>query len=196
MLEKIRKYWKMATEGWVGWITYALLGIILAYTTNFVLGLILRTDLPLVVVVSSSMSHKPEKGILCGTYVENFAQTFDEYWIYCEKTFKNFGITKEDFMRFPFNKGLSVGDVAVVAGSDSYSVGDIVVFSPKDAKYPIIHRIVAINEDGSFQTKGDHNFAQLPYEYKVEKNQIHGKVVFVIPYIGLIKVLVVRVMGI
>jgi len=196
MLEKIRKYWKMATEGWIGWITYALLGIILAYATNFVLGLILRTDLPLVVVVSSSMSHKPEKGILCGSYVEVFENTFDDYWRYCEKTFKNFEITKEDFMKFPFNRGLDVGDVAVVAGSETYSVGDIIVFSPKGVKYPIIHRIVAMNEDGSFQTKGDHNFAQLPYEYKVEKNQIHGKVVFVIPYIGLIKVLVVRAMGI
>ena len=196
MLEKVKKYWKMATEGWVGWLTYALLGIFLAYGTNFILGLILRTDLPLVVVVSSSMSHKPEKGILCGSYVTNFVQSFDDYWMYCEKTFKNFGIAKEDFMRFPFNNGLNVGDVAVVAGSESYSVGDIIVFSPKGAKYPIIHRIVAMNEDGSFQTKGDHNFAQLPYEYKVEKNQIHGKVIFVIPYIGLIKVLVVRAMGI
>jgi len=47
MLEKLKKYWKMATEGWIGWITYALLGIILAYATNFFLGIILKTDLPL-----------------------------------------------------------------------------------------------------------------------------------------------------
>jgi len=185
----------MLTEGWIGWITYSFLGIILAYTTNFVLGLILRTDLPLVVVVSGSMSHNPENRILCGHYVESSIRTFDDYWNYCGKTFENFKIYKEDFMKFPFNNGLNIGDVALVAGSYYYNVGDIIVFSPKGSRYPIIHRIVYINEDGSFQTKGDHNAAQLPYEYKIEVNQIHGKVIFVVPYIGLIKVLFVRAIG-
>jgi signal peptidase I len=192
MLEKFKKYWKMATEGWAGWITYALLGIALAYATNFILGIFLNTDLPLVVVVSGSMSHKPENGVLCEERVSNFNNSFDDYWKYCEKSFRDFGIAKEDFAKFPFRDGLNVGDVAVVARSEKYNVGDIIVFSPPGSKYPIIHRIVALNKD-SYQTKGDHNFHQHPYEYKVEKNQIHGKVLFVIPYIGLIKALLVRV---
>jgi len=196
MLEKIKKYWKIATEGWIGWITYALLGIILAYGTNFLLGIVLKTDLPLVVVVSSSMSHEPENNILCGEDVSNYSNTFNDYWKYCEKTLISFGITKESFMKFPFKDGLKVGDVAVVAGSERYNVGDIIVFSPEDSRYPIIHRIVALNNDETYQTKGDHNSAQLPYEYKIYKSQIHGKVIFMIPYIGLIKVLFVRMVGI
>ena len=196
MLEKIKKYWKMATEGWIGWITYALLGIILAYATNFLLGLLLKTDLPLVVVVSGSMSHQPENGFICGSFVDRFENNFDEYWKYCGKTYLNFGISKEEFMNFPFKDGLNIGDVAVVGGSVNYKVGDIIVFSPQNSKYPIIHRIVAINEDGSYQTKGDHNAGQLPYEYKIYKEQIHGKVLYTVPYIGLIKVAFVRMVGI
>ena len=196
MPKMLKKYWEMATEGWLGWIVYALLGIILAYATNFVLGLILRTNLPLVVVVSSSMSHKPENGILCGVRVFEFEHTFDNYWKYCGETYRKFGISKDEFMRFPFKDGLNVGDVAVVMGSKNYEVGDIIVFSPTNSKYPIIHRIVKVNEDGSFQTKGDHNLAQLSYEYRVEKDQIHGKAIFIIPYIGLIKVMFVRLVGI
>jgi signal peptidase I len=196
MLEKIRKYWKIATEGWIGWITYALLGIILAYGTNFLLGLFLNTKLPLVVVVSNSMSHKPENNILCGEYVKDYKNTFDEYWKYCGEKLINFGITKETFMEFPAKNGLNIGDVALVAGREKYNVGDIIVFLPQGSKYPIIHRIVAINNDGSYQTKGDHNSAQLPYEYKVQTTQIYGKVIFTIPYIGLIKVFFVRMVGI
>ncbi len=196
MLENIKKYWNLVTEGWIGWITYALIGIFLAYATNFVLGLILKTNLPLVVVVSNSMSHKPENRILCGIYTDNFSNTFDDYWKYCGDTFKKFQISKEAFMNFPFRDGLNAGDVAVIAGSEEYRVGDIVVFSVPTSKHPIIHRIVMINEDGTYQTKGDHNNVQLPYEYKIEKSQIHGKVIFVIPYIGLIKVFIVRMVGI
>ena len=196
MLEKVKKFWRMATEGWIGWITYALLGIILAYATNFVLGFLLKTDLPLVVVISSSMSHKPENGFLCGSFVENFDNTFDDYWKYCGKSYSNFGITKEEFMKFPFSNGLNVGDVAIIVGSNDYNIGDIIVFSPPGSRYPIIHRIVLINEDGSYQTKGDHNSGQLSYEYKVEKNRIHGKVLYTVPYIGLIKVIFVRLIGV
>jgi signal peptidase I len=196
MLEKIKKYWKIATEGWIGWITYALLGIILAYGTNFLLGIIFKTSLPLVVVVSSSMTHKLENNVICGEYASNYKNDFDDYWKYCGKTYIKFGITKEIFMKFPFKDGLNVGDVALIAGSEEYKVGDIIVFYPSNSKYPIIHRIVALNDDGSYQTKGDHNISQLPYEYKVEKSQIKGKVIYVVPYIGLIKVLFVRMVGI
>jgi hypothetical protein len=196
MLKEIKKYWKVATEGWVGWITYGLLGIVLAYLTNFLLGIPLKTDLPLVVVVSSSMSHKPDNGNLCGVKVLNFSNSFDDYWKYCGETFIRFGITKDEFMKFPFANGLNIGDVAVVKGSESYKVGDIIVFSHNYSRYPTIHRIVAVNDDGSFQTKGDHNAMQLDYEYRIDKKQIHGKVIFTVPYIGLIKVLFVRMVGI
>jgi signal peptidase I len=196
MLKIISKYWRKATEGWIGWITYALLGIILAYATNFVLGILLKTDLPLVVVVSNSMAHKPVNGILCGELVTDFKNTFEDYWRYCEKSFKNLGITKEEFMKFPFKNGLNVGDVALIKGSEKYEIGDIIVYSTKESSYPIIHRVVALNDDGTYQTKGDHNFAQLPYEYSIKKDEIHGKVIFIFPYIGLIKVLFVRLIGI
>jgi signal peptidase I len=195
MLEKIKKYWKIATEGWQGYITYAILGIFLAYVVNFILGYFLSTDLPLVAVVSGSMSHKPENNLICGKYALNYQNNINDYWNYCGETFIYFNITKYEFMSFPFNNGLEVGDVAVIKGEKEYKVGDIIVYSPLNSKYPIIHRIVYINQDGTYQTKGDHNSGQLSYEKRIEKNQIHGKVIFVIPYIGWIKVLFVRLIG-
>ncbi len=195
MLEKIKKYWKIATEGWQGYITYAVLGILLAYLVNFILGYFLNTDLPLVAVVSSSMSHKPENNLLCGKYVINYDNSFENYWNACKETLIYFNITKNDFMNFPFRNGLEVGDVAVIKGEKNYKVGEIIVYSPSSSRYPIIHRIVYVNQDGSYQTKGDHNSGQLPYEKRIEQKQIHGKVIFVIPYIGWIKVLFVRLIG-
>lgn len=82
------------------------------------------------------------------------------------------------------------GDMLVLQGTsqESLSVGDIIVFDPPAGGTPVVHRIVEINDDGTFQTKGDANNGQLYYERNIGYEQIHGMVVLIIPYAGWIKI--------
>jgi len=81
------------------------------------------------------------------------------------------------------------GDILILKGvsKEDIKVGDIVVFSPYEGTTPVVHRIIKINKDGTFQTKGDANSGQLPFEKRIKFEQIHGKVIFIIPYLGWIK---------
>jgi signal peptidase len=79
---------------------------------------------------------------------------------------------------------LNVGDLILVAAAD-YKVGDIIVFNaPGVRQGPIIHRIIAVNGDGTLQTKGDNNPGQLPYERSIAKSQIIGKARLALPLLG------------
>ncbi len=88
---------------------------------------------------------------------------------------------------------LNVYDVIIVRdGStfDDLKVGDIIVFrSPSDYDRVIVHRVVKI-QGGSekiITTKGDNNPASIPgIDYPISKREYIGKVVFVIPKLGLV----------
>jgi len=87
------------------------------------------------------------------------------------------------------------GDILIIQGTanpDNYrnmlAIGDIIVFSVEGRDVPIVHRIKAINPDGSFQTQGDANTAQHPFEKRIEPGQIHGKVLMTVPYLGWVKI--------
>jgi signal peptidase I len=80
---------------------------------------------------------------------------------------------------------------------DELEVGDIIVFS-SGKPYPIIHRIVATqmeNGDVSYVTKGDNNPQPIVSfdlnEENVQEEQLLGKAVFRIPFVGYLKLLVV-----
>jgi len=178
------------------WLPYVYGGIFLALLVQRLLGLLLSTSMPVVAVVSSSMDHgivvkyRSNEAILdypCGVMVANYTENFDNWWDLCKYTYEKFNITKEDFANFPFKDGFKIGDMPIVQGSDSYKVGDVIVYEAGQSA-PIIHRIVKINEDGTYQTKGDHNAGQNPYEYSVKKEQIYGRVIFIIPKLGYFKV--------
>ena len=82
------------------------------------------------------------------------------------------------------------GDILVLQGgpASSLKVGDIIVFSVPGREVPIVHRIVKINSDGSFQTKGDANADLLPFEHYIDPDSVHGKVLVIIPYLGWVKI--------
>lgn len=82
------------------------------------------------------------------------------------------------------------GDILVLQGilPKELQVGDIIVFSSPGQEVPIVHRIIEINPDGTFQTKGDANAKQLSFEKRIESSQIHGKEILIIPYLGWIKI--------
>ena len=64
----------------------------------------------------------------------------------------------------------------------------MIVYDNKISNAPIIHRVVGAKE-GYYQTKGDHNSAMFSFENKVEREQVHGKVLLKIPYLGWVKVI-------
>lgn len=82
------------------------------------------------------------------------------------------------------------GDILVLKGEGAgmLKVDDIIVYSVEGRSVPIVHRIVKINPDGSYQTKGDANSGQLKFEYHVPYEVIHGKVVLIMPYLGWVKI--------
>jgi signal peptidase len=89
----------------------------------------------------------------------------------------------------------SQGDILIIQGTRNpqdyggmLHVGDVIVYSVEGRSVPIVHRITQINPDGSYQTQGDANTGQHPFEKLIEASQIHGKVVTIIPYLGWVKI--------
>lgn len=69
--------------------------------------------------------------------------------------------------------------------SNEIKIGDILTFSGKNADVKITHRVVKIENNGeSFITRGDANNTDDPNP--VTKDRVIGKVIFSIPFIGLI----------
>lgn len=78
---------------------------------------------------------------------------------------------------------IPTGSLVVVQPAASYGKGDIITFG-KDTKtdIPTTHRIIAINPDGSFVTKGDANEEQ--DQNPVARVEVIGKVILSIPGAG------------
>lgn len=188
--------WK--DDSLASWIATVILAFILIKFIFYpIVGVALGTNLPVVAVISGSMHHEGN---------------FDTWWnstpfciqnsFRCNYTQKDWylqdNISKKDFLSFPLKNGFKRGDVIVLVKADplKLKVGDVIVFS-SGKPYPIIHRLIGVGtSDGEpyFQTKGDHN----PYpghspdldELDIKKNQLRGKAVLRIPYIGYVKLIV------
>ena len=59
---------------------------------------------------------------------------------------------------------------------------------------PIVHRIISKGEN-SVATKGDNNPDQLEFEKNIRPENIHGRVFFRIPKIGMVKLATMDFMG-
>lgn len=59
---------------------------------------------------------------------------------------------------------------------------------------PIVHRVIEKNDD-FVQTLGDNNERQLEFEDHIRPDQIHGTVAFKIPRIGLLKIVLMDLVG-
>jgi len=82
--------------------------------------------------------------------------------------------------------GMSAGDLVIVrsAHADRLAAGDVVVFESEGRN--VIHRVVAVNPDGSLTTQGDANAVadQVP----VDPASVSGVAGGAIPYLGLPRV--------
>lgn len=144
-------------------IKFFAIAILIILFMNYGLGFLLKTDLPVVAVISESMTHDKTTEVVHYNYLKT-----------------EYGYSKEEIDSWPIKDGFRKGDVLVIKGvsQNEVKVGDVIVFDIEGQRIPIVHRVVKIN--GEIVTKGDHNPVSDPW--KVEK--IHGKVIFVIPFLG------------
>jgi signal peptidase I len=176
----------------LSWILLILLAFVVVKFVFFPLAsLALSSKMPFVIVESYSMQH-------CNSIRGNVLTHcgFDEYWMYFKDGYEEFNISKEMFQGFSFSNGLDAGDIVITKGKDEYEIGDVIVFFADHR--PIIHRIVSKNKNESqtlYATKGDNNFAQLPFEKNIKKEQIVGKAIARIPKLGWIKLLPYKLLG-
>ena len=88
------------------------------------------------------------------------------------------------------------GDLLVTYMPHEFRVGDIIVYRVPMFGYPIVHRIVRIEEKNGqkiYFMKGDNNPVQDPWS--IEKGNIIGKVVFDFPLIGFPRLYVFKLIG-
>ncbi|MFH2021627.1 MAG: signal peptidase I [archaeon] len=190
----------------LSWIVNIVLAFILIkYLIYPGLGFLLGTTHPVVAVVSGSMDHRlDDRKVICGQIPEGYKTNFDGFWDVCGEYYRSLDIDKPEFDKFIFSNGFSKGDIIVLLGTkpDKIKVGDVLVFrgARSNSKAdPIIHRIVKITDtDGRliFRTKGDHNADSINgcfadgciFESDIYSEQVIGKAVFRIPFLGNIKI--------
>ena len=209
ILYNIKKFWHWIwnSDSILSWIVaLAIIFVLVKFVFFPVMSLITGSSLPLAGVESSSMSHQIDKDDneilnLCGqVYSADKRKSidFEEYWNLCGGWYEERNISKTEFSGFSLSNGFRKGDIIFVWGRFTPKIGDIIIFQAnKDslAPRPIIHRIISM-ENGVIQTKGDHNSEQLKAsnniyktdEININENQIIGKAVFKIPYLGWFKI--------
>ena len=151
----------------------SLLLIILYFLSFLIIG-----NSPLVVFESCSMYHET---------------SFASWWEKNSEWYETQGITKEIFAQFNYKNGIKKGDVLFILPTEKIKVGDIIMFN-FNSQISIVHRVVSISP---YSTKGDRNIKQLTDsnnagrldETDIDQNNIAGKVVLRIPYLGWTKLL-------
>jgi signal peptidase len=82
---------------------------------------------------------------------------------------------------------LEVGDLVIIQGvpASEIQVGDIIVYDSPLFTYPVVHRVIRIQNETqdkiSFITKGDANAGE---DAPVSEDSVHGRVIYRIPILG------------
>jgi hypothetical protein len=180
--------WLWHSDSVLSWLVALLLAFITVKSIFFpLLSLITGTSLPLVVVESSSMEHP---GSFLGS-VFNTQKNVETWWEEKGTWYEDRGISITNAKSWPLRTGFDKGDIMVVYGRFNPEVGDVIIFNANTA-HPIIHRIISI-ENGTIETKGDNNNAQLPIEKNISQDAVIGKAVFRIPKLGWLKLIFVEI---
>lgn len=180
--------WLWHSDSILSWVVaLALAFITVKYIFFPILSLITGTQLPLVVVESSSMEHP-------GSFVGNVIGLENNVKVWWEEKgswYEERDISIGEAESWPLRTGFDKGDIMIVYGRFEPKVGDVIIFNA-NTQHPIIHRIINIKPDGTLETKGDNNNAQLPIEKNISENSIIGKAVFRIPKLGWLKLIFVE----
>ena len=178
-----RKFWNWlwnsnSVLSWV--VSFILAFLIVRFIFYPLIGLLLGSSIPLVVIESGSMEH--------------FAD-FDKWFEAQQEDYARMSITEEQVQEWHFRSGLNKGDIAIIKGEDfsKLEVGDVIVFRPSSQNKAVIHRVVEVNQQAGYvATKGDANIGQLSVEKRITEDQVEGIAILRIPYIGWIKLAFVQ----
>jgi hypothetical protein len=164
--------------------SFAVDAILIVIIGKFVLfpliAAVTGSAFPVVAVISGSMDHQD--------------MSFESWWASNQEYYEKYNIKESQFEGFYLNEGFNKGDVLVIQGvsEEDLVVGDIIVYSAPGKRDPIIHRTIALDP---IQTKGDANFGQISFERDISPEQVHGKAIAKIPYIGWVKVGSMELLG-
>jgi signal peptidase I len=168
-----KRSWKfLKKDTWLSLLVSLVIAFLFIRFLLFpLLSLITGASLPLVIVESCSMYHSNE--------LEEILEN---------PIYKEYGIDINDTEKWVFQDGLNKGDIVFVLGAEKedLKIGDVIIFNA-NKQNPLIHRIISINN--GVTTKGDHNSALLEAEKNIKQEQIIGRAVFRVPYLGWIKLI-------
>jgi hypothetical protein len=181
-LWKIKRAWKktyefLKADTWQSFFVELILAFLIIKFLFFpFLSFLTGSIMPLVIVESCSMYH---------------SSSMEE--IMKNSVYSKFNLTYENSKLWKFQNGLSKGDIILVLGPKNIKIGDIIIFKSSSAN-PIIHRVVSLSP---LETKGDHNSGQLVSgnnpgnvdETNIKQEQLIGKSVFRIPFLGWVKLI-------
>lgn len=174
---------------WSWLINVVLAFILIKFIVYPGLGFLLTTSHPIVAVVSESMVHD---------------SNFEKWWEKNGQWYIDNEIEKDEFEKFSLKNGFNKGDIMVLKGKkpDDIGVGDVIVFRSTRPD-PIIHRVVKKwqkNNEYFYQTKGDNNQGSIKNnildETNINQDQVIGKALVKIPFLGYIKILFVELLKI
>jgi signal peptidase I len=175
IIDPLKKFYNfLQKDSWASFITTLFIAFIIIKFIFFPgLSLITGTTLPLVIVESCSMYHH-EKG---------FEKILES------DIYDSHGIDLEDTTNWIFQNGFNKGDVIFVLEAKNIEIGDVIIFNG-GLQHPLIHRVIEVGED--YGTKGDNyitNSGQLASERSILEDQLVGKALFKIPFIGWAKLI-------
>jgi hypothetical protein len=167
------RFWKFLKEdSWPSFFVSLLIALIVIKFVIFpILTLLTGTALPLVIVESCSMYHSQDLDVI----MKN-------------KIYSDYGLSYENTTDWPLRNGFTKGDIIVVLGPKKVEIGDVIIFAGGQAN-PIIHRVIGIDAEGKYTTKGDNNLGLLPFEKGITQDRVLGRAVFRIPALGWIKLI-------
>jgi signal peptidase I len=181
-------------DTWGSFVLVVLIAfVVIRYLAYPALGLVLGTGFPIVAVVSGSMEHD-------GTYEEWWSSECCQGVLCTQKKaqssfYSDYNITQHEFLTYRFPHGFNKGDIMLLAGANTAQVGDTIVFVGQHRAEPIIHRL--IQTDGqTYRTKGDHNCGIADFEQSISQDQLVGKAILRVPFLGYIKILFVQFLSI
>lgn len=92
---------------------------------------------------------------------------------------------------------LRIGDDLFRVSEDSsaqFEGLEIEIGEVRGDSIPIVHRVIEKSGD-TIETKGDNNARQLDFEQSIEREQVHGEVLFMVPRVGGLKLLAMDLVG-
>ena len=107
------------------------------------------------------------------------------YYLVQIKVFNNdyaniFGYTFFEVATGSMANTIEIGDVVIVELTKDVRKNDIIVY--KEEENFITHRLIEIDENGEFITKGDANNTE---DKPISESQVLGKVIYIIPKLGI-----------